>query len=366
MVVLPVLVVAHLKVQASAGFDNVEQHFVYFDPAIVISTDEPCSGVLRSPDSIVTSSECARSAWKLIHSGAPVRVLRPEVSDNTLVGQLPDLSQRPFARLLQRAKSDMLVPYIPALSGADSPVTDFPLFFTYKNSGSFNGSVWLLQSVGNSIWQAVVLRQQETNSFSYSVFPVEGKSVGTNRGNLLGHPVSDEKGQIVCLIDHKGECHSLIYPYNDGSCHIPHYFQCNNVKWEGCTDKDGWGACFNSATNQTCTLRVFPNHFDYLEHCLNSEGCGTIFCPHSCYTETSTCTCVANWGFCELTGKIETTPPQCMISQADAGSVDFRCNRSRFLGVVIGVPVAIVTVMGIAISLVIIYKCRHPKYERIN
>ena len=359
------------SVQASEKFSNIEQYLVHFDPSITTSdTGKSCSGILRSADTIATSSQCALSAWRLINSGVPVRVLGLESDDESFIGQLPDLSLHSFARLLHRTESAMLVPYVPVSTQADGATTDFPRFASYDHSVSFTGRGWLFQPTEPELWSSVNLEQNAGNEVFYLVATTQGQLLDAAGYKLLGLPVINERGEVICLMSRYDHCETYVDPpaINDGSCKVS-YFQCTHAKWADCMSHHGVGTCMNDILNITCDVNVVPNHFSDEEtglQCLNSIGCGIFACPAGCEYTHEECSCFGSWGLCDATGKTMAKPPQCIKVQGGGGAVSFRCNQSRFFGVVVGIPLAVTTVVIIGVIAGFFYKFRHPQYERMN
>ena len=118
--------------------------------------------------------------------------------------------------------------------------------------------------------------------------------------------------------------------YADDSCQLRH-IQCTNPSFGSCNNGFGAGQCTQTgdgATNDTCSMTVFPNGFsgsykDRTVNCLEEDGCEAVNCPAECMHDPSVdCQCVAEWG---LDSSIRFEPAFCL-----PGSIDGSCHQQYF------------------------------------
>ena len=118
--------------------------------------------------------------------------------------------------------------------------------------------------------------------------------------------------------------------YADDSCQLRH-IQCANPSFDSCNNGFGAGQCTQTgdgATNDTCSMIVFPNGFsgsykDRTVNCHEDDGCEAVNCPAECINSPSVdCQCVAEWG---LDSSIRFEPAFCL-----PGSIDGSCHQQYF------------------------------------
>ena len=348
----------------------IEASLVEFEPQLdPANSTAACKGIARTVDRILLTEDCAVAAWRMIESGVDISVKQGEVAAGILSG----LNKQPFSEMVQTAGSGRLVPYriTPSKEQNLTPsALSFPDFVSTGKESAAGSIHYLYISPGQ--WQDVWVKPSQGNAFgSYTVTSVEKETLSQFR--MTGHPVVNQRGQVVCLMNQGQNCQGLgLTGLDDGTCKVP-YFQCDDITWEVCEGHKGYGTCSNPTTQSACLVMSWPNHYaDHKFQCLHSNevGCGQISCPIDCayHSEPINCTCYTAWGFCELTGKTATIPENCMESDGGGGAVNLRCNSGRFLGIVVGTPVAVVAAIGsMAIAGGIIYKLhRRYHYERIN
>lgn len=105
----------------------------------------------------------------------------------------------------------------------------------------------------------------------------------------------------VCLLAAVGFCEDIKVGASglsdDGSCHIPSLFLCENVTWSNCTRGEGEGHCINKKSFEPCDVFVMPKGIDFVDFRCLDDSCGVISCPSNCALPTNwICDCSATWG----------------------------------------------------------------------
>ena len=375
IVLLPIYALSNSLALSSVRHQQIlEQAVVHFNPVVELSPGgETCQGLLYSSYQLVTPSACVFAAKRLM-TYSSVQVINYE---GVVVGQLSGAGNTDLSAV---SELDMLLPYTPVL---DDSLTEgsYPELVQSMPDTALDGYILHYQSNRGEPpeWLRVrVSRSAEQPSY-YHLSLLTDNVIASEDSNLasrlVGSPVLNRQGQVLCLTTTDGLCQKLsTYGGDDGSCQV-HYFHCENVTWQSCSNGlgSGSGVCFRGNESLSALLTTYPDNSDVnngecsdeeIVNCRNSDGCGCIQAE----------SCGASWGFCELTFEPMTLPMNCLTGPLPK-PLDPRCahlphssgHSSGFWAKVVGIPVVAAVLIVTSAAVVIGCICyRRMGYERID
>ena len=398
--ILLALLSVSVSCNADAAFEvgaMVEHRLVFFSPPIRISESEEkpepetnCAGFIYSYEQLAMPMACLKKAVGLMTQGA-VKVVD---SSGASVGQLPDYSQAPFSSSFRAINQLMqaeplLLPFIAEAaiqedtrySQSDNNPMHLPrLTETEAEYRAINDTHFLYlpdDTSGQPDWQSVqLIKKNSSQGLYFAIAPSTDSAI-------MGVPVINEQGQVVCLLAENGRCQARVTERK--SLCLPQfppqfpYMTCSDIEWNDCREDKMLGICKNVA-GESCSLMMVTDGTDIpygegkTEYCRSSVGCGSILCPLAAIANGSAkFDCMGVWGFCGIDTKDVITPSGCLSGRNECGTRDCRCDNScpksaGFYGLVIGVPVA-ATLLTTAVVIAIVagvYKFRKRGYQPIN
>ena len=374
IVLLPIYAQSNSLTLSSVRHRQIlEQAVVHFNPVVELSPGgETCQGLLYSSYQLVTPSACVFAAKRLM-TYSSVQVINYE---GVVVGQLSGAGNIDLSAV---SELDMLLPCTPVL---DDSLTEgsYPEFVQSVPDTALDGYLHRYQSNRTEPpeWLRVRLSRSDEQAFYHEVSIPAGNVIVSEANSLAfppGSPVLNPQGDVMCLTTTDGLCQKLpASEENDGSCQV-HYFHCENVTWQSCSNGQGSGSggCFRGNESLPARLTTYPDNINIMnvscsgesaEHCRSTVGCGCI----------RTADCLAGWGFCELESEPMTSPINC-LSEPLPKPLDPRCTHlpnpsghSPFFWIeVIGAPVAAVVLLSVSIAVIVGCVCYHRTgYERIE
>jgi hypothetical protein len=347
---------------------------VHFNPVVELSPGgEICQGLLYSSHQLVTPSACVFAAKRLM-TFSPVQMINYE---GVVIGQLSDAGNTDLSAV---SELDMLLPYTPVL---DDSLTEgsYPELVQSMPDTALDG--YLLRYQANRAeppeWFRVRVNRPVGQLFYHQVSILADDVIASEDSHpvsqLVGVPVLNRQGQVLCLTTTDGLCQKLpASEENDGSCQV-HYFHCENVSWQSCSNGQGSGSgdCYRGNESLPARLTTYPDNINIMnvscsgetaEHCRSTVGCGCI----------RTADCLAGWGFCELESEPMTSPINC-LSEPLPKPLDPRCTHlpnpsirsPAFWVEVIGAPVAAVVLLAASVAVIVGCVCyRRMGYEHIE
>ena len=367
--------------QQTTPFETIERRVVAFSPPVFISPDSSlCLGLVISSDRIAVTRECATVARQVMQSGS-VTVNNVE---GERVGVLPDLSVNPVLQIQTETLPAMQLPFVSDQQGQEGTIDEggYPRFI--PGQGFVEGLYFVFTGDDGSEWLPVGVSRVDDSGDDFFLTTTDSRLDEAGLERLpVGSPVVDEQGRILCLVDVGGSCQSIVLDPpidNDGTCHLQ-IFDCDDPKWEYCSNGLGVGSCIRPTDGHNCTLAVTPDGGNNISQCWHRGGCGSVDCK--CHPVSSNCSCIAWWGFCNLEAEAVTIPNGCITGGEPPKPRDHRCESKNpttasppsgnidktTLGLIIGVPLGavVLTVTTIVVVAGVLYRVyfRRITYENI-
>ena len=383
---------------ATSDVDATVMHrLVFFNPPIRILESEEkaefetsCAGFIYSSMQLAMPLACLKKAVDLMAQGT-VNVVD---SSGAPIGQLPDYSQTPLSSnfraisQLMQTEQTLLLPFISesAIQGgteyqqSNNNLTHLPsLTKTEAEYRATNDTHFLYlpdETAGQPYWQLIQLNKKNSSQGIYfAIAPLTASAI-------MGAPVINQQGQVVCLLTENGECQAR-EAERANSCEpeftpqFP-YMTCTDIEWKNCQKDKMHGTCMNVA-GEVCSLDMFtdgtniPYGEGKIEYCKSTVGCGQIICPLAATNGTANPDCMGVWGFCGIATKDFISPSGCLSGHNAGGTHDCRCTNScpkgaGFYGLVVGVPVAATVLTATVVIAIVasVYKFRKRGYQSIS